>query len=324
MLDFSGLRILVVGDLMIDRYLHGRVDRISPEAPVPVVRLQDEENRLGGAANVALNIKALGAEAILAGVVGHDQNGKVCYDLIHEAGLDASCVIADSDRPTTVKTRLVSGGQQLMRVDREETHLLSKPDADRLLKAVDTAIAKGVDIILFQDYNKGVLGPVVIAKIQQAAHRANCPWQTVVDPKVDNFFDYKNCGVFKPNLKEIRQQLPFAIDPTLPDLDKAAGFVFEQLDCKAVMITLSDLGIYVNDRTSSKIYPTHARKVADVSGAGDTVIAVLACGLAAGMELGEIAQLANLAGGQVIAKPGVVPVELEQLQRVWELQLRAP
>ncbi|MEO0789769.1 MAG: PfkB family carbohydrate kinase [Bacteroidota bacterium] len=317
MLDFSNLRVLVVGDLMLDRYLHGRVDRISPEAPVPVVRLGKEENRLGGAANVALNVQALGGQAILAGITGQDENGKLCRQLAIEAQLEIGCIITDTERPTTVKTRLVSGGQQLMRVDREETFPLNTRASEQLLSAVDVALADGVDIILLQDYNKGVLTSELIEKIMDRADRTRSRWKTVVDPKDDNFFAYKGCGVFKPNLKEIRQQLPFLIEPTLPDLDRAASYVFDKLGCQAVMITLSELGIYVHDGERSTIYPTDAREVADVSGAGDTVIAVVACGLAAGMQLPEIAKLANLAGGQVIAKPGVVPVDLDGLSTQW-------
>ncbi|MEM1324164.1 MAG: PfkB family carbohydrate kinase, partial [Bacteroidota bacterium] len=270
MLDFSNLRVLIVGDLMIDRYLHGRVDRISPEAPVPVVHLGREENRLGGAANVALNVTALGAQALLAGVVGEDENGQLCRDLAKKSGIDIDCIISDSERPTTVKTRLVSGGQQLMRVDREETFPLNHEVSEQLLSALDQKLSNGVDIILLQDYNKGVLTTSLIENIMDRSEQARCSWKTVVDPKKDNFFTYRGCGVFKPNLKEIRQQLPFHIGPTLPDLDRAAQHIFEQLSGQAVMITLSERGIYVHDGKSSAIYPTDAKEVADVSGAGDT------------------------------------------------------
>lgn len=319
MLDFSELRIVVVGDLMIDRYLHGRVDRISPEAPVPVVALEWEENRLGGAANVALNLKALGATPYLAGVTGSDENGHLLRKLVEKQGLSIKAILGDSSRQTTVKTRLVSGGQQLMRVDREDTHPIPNSTSKTLSGIVDNLVNSdsGVDIVLFQDYNKGVLHSNLIEQLIYDAQGTKSFFSTVVDPKSDNFFAYKGCGLFKPNLKEVRQQLPFHIEPTLPDLDRAADYLFDKLECQAVMITLSELGIYIHDRNRSEIYPTHAREVADVSGAGDTVIAVVACGLAAGMKLPDIAKLANLAGGQVIAKPGVVPVELEQLKRDW-------
>lgn len=297
---------------MIDRYLSGRVDRISPEAPVPVMLLGEEDNRLGGAANVALNLKALGATPLLAGVVGNDENGAVFRSLMAENELSGELIITDESRCTTVKTRLVAGGQQLMRVDREETHDVEGAAAGALEERIAAMLADGsVDLLLLQDYNKGVLHQQTIERLLHLG--ANHGVEAVVDPKKRSFWDYKACGLFKPNLREIQQQCDFSITPDLPSLDRAAAFIFEQLGCGAVMITLSEHGIYVHDGTSSEIYPTQAKKVRDVSGAGDTVISVAACGLAAGMKLSDIAQLANRAGAQVIAKSGVVAVDLEAL-----------
>lgn len=297
---------------MIDRYLSGRVDRISPEAPVPVMLLGEEENRLGGAANVALNLKALGATPLLAGVVGNDENGTVFRSLMAENNLSSELIITDESRCTTVKTRLVAGGQQLMRVDREDTHNMEGAAAGALEERIAAMLTDGsVDLILLQDYNKGVLHQKTIERLLNLGARYEV--DAVVDPKKDSFWDYVACGLFKPNLREIQQQCDFPITPDLPSLDRAAALIFEKLGCGAVMITLSEHGIYVHDRTSSEIYPTQAKKVRDVSGAGDTVISVAACGLAAGMELSDIAQLANRAGAQVIAKSGVVAVDLEAL-----------
>ncbi len=297
---------------MIDRYLDGRVERISPEAPVPVMRLGEEENRLGGAANVALNLKALGATPLLAGLVGADENGKVFRSLLADHGISDELIVTDESRTTTVKTRLVASGQQLLRVDREDTHDVQGAAAGALQERIAGMLTSGkVDLLLFQDYNKGALSAELIGSISIVA--ATCQVPTAVDPKDKNFWSFTGCSLFKPNLREIQQQANFPIRPVLADLDRAASFIFGKLQCAAVMVTLSEHGIYVHNGKTSAIYPTNARKVRDVSGAGDTVISVAACGLASGLSLAEIAQLANLAGAQVIAKSGVVAVDLEEL-----------
>lgn len=311
-IDFSSLRILVVGDVMIDRYLDGKVERISPEAPVPVMRLGKEDNRLGGAANVALNLKALGATPLLAGVVGNDASGTIFRELLADHQLSGDLIITDESRCTTVKTRLVASGQQLLRVDREDTHDLTGAAAGAMEKGIKAMLETGtVDLLLFQDYNKGVLHQATIQQLLSLAAQHHVG--SVVDPKDRHFWAYTACGLFKPNLREIQQQLDFPVAANLVDLDRAAGHIFRQLRCGAVMITLSEHGIYINDKTTSAIYPTDARTVRDVSGAGDTVIAVAACGLAAGMSLGDIARLANRAGAQVIAQSGVVAVDAKRL-----------
>ena len=310
--DFTQLNILVIGDVMIDRYLAGKVDRISPEAPVPVMLLGKEENRLGGAANVAFNLKALGATPLLAGVTGDDLNGTLLRELLADQALTTDLMVKDPDRPTTVKTRLTASGQQLMRVDREATHQLKDSVAESLLSAIrDTVRKTDIDLVLLQDYNKGVLHPALTAAILDLANEHGIP--SAVDPKKENFWTFRQCTLFKPNLREIQSQVDFLIVPTVESLDQAAEVIFERLDCQATMITLSEHGIYVNDGSSGAIFATNARGVADVSGAGDTVISVAACGLAAGMSLPDIAKLANLAGAQVIAKRGVVAVDLPAL-----------
>lgn len=314
--DFSALRVLVVGDVMIDRYLTGRVERISPEAPVPVIRLEGEENRLGGAANVALNLQSLGVEGGVAGVVGHDANAEVFRRTLAEAGLVDRYLVTDPRRQTTVKTRVIAQSQQLLRADREDRHWLEEAPVADLLSVVGGAIAEGIDLILLQDYNKGVLSSSVIAALLDLAKEKEVP--VAVDPKKENFWAYRGVTLFKPNLREIQQQLDFEVLPATPPLDRAAVEIFDRLDCAAVMITLSEHGIYINDRKRSAIYPTQARWIADVSGAGDTVISVAAAGIAAGLSWEAIARLANLAGAQVIARPGVVPVDLQALKQTWQ------
>ncbi|PPK86341.1 rfaE bifunctional protein kinase chain/domain [Neolewinella xylanilytica] len=316
LLDFSTLRALVVGDLMLDRYLSGSVERISPEAPVPVLRYRRQEDRLGGAGNVALNLVALGAGATTAGVMGADENAGLLGRALREHGIGDAPLVTDASRPTTVKTRVIAQDQQLLRIDRESTEDLAPTVEEGLLGAIREHIRSGqVDLIILQDYNKGVLTAEVIRQVTSWAATAKIP--VAVDPKVRNFWSYNGVDLFKPNLREIQQQCDFAVTPDVQSLDRAAALIFARLACKRVMITLSEYGIYTHDGTHSAIHPTRARRIADVSGAGDTVIGVAACGLAAGMDLTRIARLANLAGAQVIAKPGVVAVDLEALRQDW-------
>ncbi|WP_420460187.1 bifunctional heptose 7-phosphate kinase/heptose 1-phosphate adenyltransferase [Neolewinella sp.] len=314
--DFSALRVLVVGDVMIDRYLSGRVDRISPEAPVPVVLYQGQEDRLGGAANVALNVTALGAWGAVAGATGVDENAESFRRLLTAHRLSQDFIVADPDRPTTVKTRVMSQDQQLLRIDRESAAELVGTVAQKLYNLIAGYVTgPGLDLIILQDYNKGVLGVALIAQLIALAREHDV--RIVVDPKATNFWAYRGIDLLKPNLREVQQQLDFAVKPVVADLDRATAVLFDRLGCKQVMVTLSQHGIYTHDGERSAIHPTRARRIADVSGAGDTVIAVAGCALAAGMTLPQGAALANVAGAQVIARPGVVAVDLEQLRRDW-------
>lgn len=297
---------------MIDRYLSGHVARISPEAPVPILRAQAEDNRLGGAANVALNLKALGATPVLAGVVGDDPAGQTFRSLLADHALTEQGIVTDTTRCTTVKTRLMAGGQQLLRVDQEETVATEGAAAGALFARIKAMIDTGsIDLLLLQDYNKGVLHPTMIRQLLALANDKSI--RVVVDPKQQYFWEYQGCALFKPNLREIQQQCDFPIPPELAALDRAAAHIFARLSCAAVMITLSEHGIYIHDGQSSAIYPTDAKTVRDVSGAGDTVVSVAACGLASGMPLADIARLANRAGAQVIARSGVIAVDPDQL-----------
>ena len=302
---------------MLDRYLRGRVERISPEAPVPVIRLDAaEENRLGGAANVAVNLRSLGAHVDLACLVGEDAHATLLGELLATCGCAPEYVIRDASRQTTVKTRLIAQHQQLLRADREDTHDVAGAAAGGLRGAIERGAGKA-DLVLLQDYNKGTLSPDIIAHAVATARAAGLP--TAVDPKAANFWAYRGATLFKPNLREMQQQVDFALNPRQPaTLDRAAELLFDRMDVAQVMITLSSYGIYVHDRDRSAIYPTAARQVADVSGAGDTVISVAACALARGWALGDIARLANLAGAQVIAKAGVVAVDVHELAAAWK------
>ena len=314
--NFKKLNVLIVGDVMIDRYLHGKVNRISPEAPVPVVELQKQEDRLGGAANVALNIKALGATPYLYSAVGDDTEGVIFQNLMTEFDLNTEGVMIASDRKTTVKTRIMAGTHQMLRVDSENTHDLHENLQAIFLEKIHNLLTiKEIHVIIFQDYNKGVLTSNTIKGVISEALKHQIP--TVVDPKKHHFLDYKQATLFKPNLKEIREAVTFEVKPEVESLQKAADYLRTHLGQKYTMITLSERGLYFEENiqgvNKSKIYPTKTRNITDVSGAGDTVVSVAALGLASALGIDTIATLSNLAGGQVCETAGVVPVNLEQL-----------
>lgn len=315
---FSKINVLVVGDVMIDRYLTGQVDRISPEAPVPVVNLKKTENRLGGAANVALNIAAMGATPILCSVIGKDEPASTFEQLLPEYGLSAEGILQSPSRITTVKTRVIAQNQHLLRLDEENTHDLSPTEENKLLGMVmDLFDRKKIDVLLFQDYNKGILTQHVIKSLIFEANKRNIP--TAVDPKFKNFWAYKQVNLFKPNLKEIRNQVNFPVLPELDSLRAASRYINQQLSNTLTLITLSDKGMFIDSGGKSDLIPTQPRQIADVCGAGDTVISLAALGLALPIPFQEVAILANLAGGQVCEKVGVVPVDKAQLLTEYKL-----
>lgn len=310
--QFNQQRVLVVGDVMIDSYFWGKVDRISPEAPVPVVSVNKKENRLGGAANVALNLKALGATPILASVVGADHYGKLFNELLGNQNLSVKGITPSLERPTTVKTRIISDGQQMIRVDEETTAYLSKSEEEdliaRIIQILDT---DKIDVIIFEDYNKGVLSKNVIKQIIAKANQLGIP--TTVDPKKTHFFSFKNVTLFKPNLKELKEGVKRDFDKSdTIALEEAVAEMQQKLNNKISLITLSELGVYVNDGKASHI-PAHIRNISDVSGAGDSVISVASLCLACQTSTVFMAALANLAGGLVCEKIGVVPIDKSQL-----------
>ena len=305
-------KVLVIGDVMVDSYLIGKVDRISPEAPVPVVALKERINLLGGAANVALNIKSLGAEAILCSVIGNDKQADILLDLMKKEGLKPDGIIRSSDRITTTKFRIIGNRMQMLRVDEEVDTDLNVADSSELLASISNLITNHKpEVIILQDYNKGVLSPYVIEKVAEMASEAGIP--VAVDPKKKNFTAYKGITLFKPNLKEISEGLKTDVDPlSIESLRKAAEILHNKQNVQLVMITLSEYGVFVSSKNAdgdiSVIIPAVLRSIADVSGAGDTVISVAALCLATQTDPVFMATLSNLAGGLVCEESGVVPV----------------
>lgn len=308
--------MLIIGDVMLDRYLTGSVSRISPEAPVPVVLYKNTEDRLGGAANVALNIAALGSIPLMCSVTGEDHDADIFAALLPQFGISNEGIVRSGERTTTVKTRVLGNNQQMLRIDKEDTGYLSPQEASLLLKKVVYLLDKyPVSAVILQDYNKGVLSEYVIEQAIELCRQRDIP--VAVDPKKQNFFAYKGVTLFKPNLKEIRDSAPFPIAPDPNSLQQASDFLREQLGHQWTMITLSERGLFLDTGKEAMgiIYPTIARNVADVSGAGDTVISIVTLALTAGLSPQEIALLANLAGGQVCETPGVVPVNAVLLEQ---------
>lgn len=314
---FEQLKVLVIGDVMIDRYLVGKVERISPEAPVPVVNLERQDNRLGGAANVALNLKALGAKPFLCSVVGQDETAETFQQLMQEEGLSSEGILKDKTRITTLKTRVLAKSQQLLRFDSEVKTPINDLITGEFIRLIQSIIDRQqIDVVLFQDYNKGVLTPEVITSIIDFCNSKNIP--TTADPKHENFFAYKNITLFKPNLKEVSDALGMELNPSNSNsLEKAVNMIHTRLGNPYTLITLSEKGVYLHDK-KGVIIPTKPRHIADVCGAGDTVISVVSLGLALGLGLEQTCQLANLAGGIVCESVGVTPVDKNKLMAEFE------
>ena len=312
---FNQLNVLIVGDVILDHYLIGRVDRISPEAPVPVVLHESEDYRLGGAANVALNIKKMGATPYLLSLIGGDHQGERLVKLLNEEEIDGSYLVRDEKRTTTCKTRILARNQQLLRYDYEETTWLNSNQEEQLLDQIKTVLhEQKIDAIVFQDYNKGLLTKHVIQQVMLYAKAMDVP--TLADPKKANFLSYKGVDFFKPNLREINEGLNVFISETQPRLKElvaAATAVQEALDNHCTLITLGARGIFYQLGEHVDLVPTKERTVADVCGAGDTVISIIALGVAARLPIHEIVALANIAGGQVCEQVGVVPINKKLL-----------
>ncbi len=306
--------VLVIGDVMMDAYLWGRVDRISPEAPVPVVQVTSRSARLGGAANVALNLKALGAAPIVVSTIGADEQGAALERLFAEQGLRTDGLLRSATRLTTVKTRVISNHQHVVRVDEEQEDDLSAAEESTQLARIEQLIAaERPAVMVLEDYDKGVLTATGIAAIIAAAHKAGA--KVAVDPKKRNFLAYHGVDLFKPNLKELREGLKVDTDPADDaSLHEAATVLRNKLGNTLSLITLSERGTYMHEADGAHRVPAHRRKIADVSGAGDTVIAVAALALAQGMPPLHIAQLANLAGGLVCEEVGVAPIDPERFR----------
>ncbi len=307
--SFNAMKVAIVGDVMLDSYVMGKVHRMSPEAPVPVLLLDKEEHRLGGAANVALNLKALGAEVYVCSVIGTDTVATIFQQLLSEAKIQNQEILQSEDRKTTVKTRVLSGTQHVLRIDQEDTSDISKSLEDALIKATKHRIDLGIDALIFEDYNKGVLTHRVITELIAYAKEKGV--KTTVDPKKDNFLSYRGVNLFKPNLKEIKEGLDVNIDVVNHpnSLVDGAKKLRETLDHELTLITLSEHGVFIENGSTWKIIPAHLREITDVSGAGDTVIAVATLCLIAGLTPTEIASIANLSGGLVCEHSGVVSVD---------------
>jgi rfaE bifunctional protein kinase chain/domain len=306
-------RVVVIGDIMIDRYLYGDTERLSPEAPVPVVAVRERSAKLGGAANVAANVASMGASCLLVGTVGDDSDGAAIRQELVVGRLDGRHVVTVAGRPTTSKTRIIARAQQIVRIDDEVDALLDGPDLDRLIHSAQDALADA-DALLIEDYNKGALAPPLISEVMALARRRGIP--VVVDPKYRQFFAYAGATVFKPNRRELESALGAAVDlqnrNTLPE-------VLARLKVDNLLVTLGADGMLLVTKDGGSLWiPSIAREVFDVSGAGDTVTAWLGTALAAGASLAEAAQLANYAAGVEVGKPGVATVSPEEVLAVHE------
>jgi len=309
--DFKSKRILIVGDAIIDTYLWGEINRMSPEAPVPVVDVAVNQNdsRLGGAANVALNLKELGAESILCTVIGNDNRGILFEELMQEQGLTLEGMLISNGRKTTTKTRVIANNKHQLRIDEEDTYPIK---IEKQFYNLIEKLTHNIDAIILQDYNKGVLTENIIEKIICLANKKNIP--TIVDPKKQNFLLYKNCTLFKPNFNEIKDGLKTSIDiENKNEITKKTTELRELISAKAILLTLSSKGICLNTKNNFIIESSTTTNVIDVSGAGDTVVSVAAICMACNIDFKEIALLANIAGGIVCEKVGVVPITNQEL-----------
>jgi rfaE bifunctional protein kinase chain/domain len=310
---FNGKRILVIGDVMIDAYVRGTVSRVSPEAPVPIVSLDKEEKRLGGAANVAVNLLALGASPVICSVVGDDVSGRLLRDLLHSASISSDGLIHSTSRITTVKTRVIGNNQHLLRIDAEVTDAITEQEENALIECVENLLKSGVDGIIFEDYNKGLLTQRCISEIIRLAKEYGV--KTTVDPKKDNFLSYKGVTLFKPNLKELKEGLGvhFSFSTSDGQFEAAVNCLENELKNEISLVTLSEHGVYIQAKGEGHHIPAHIRNIADVSGAGDTVISVATLCLVSDFPIKLIAEVSNIAGGLVCEESGVVAINKTQL-----------
>ena len=306
---FNGLKALVVGDVMIDAYTKGVVERMSPEAPVPIVNLKERFDRLGGATNVALNLKALGAVPFVCSVIGNDTSGERLLQLMTDHGLDTAGMIQSSQRMTTVKQRVFNGDKQLLRIDEEDAFDLTEEEHASLIHAFESRLGD-CDVIILQDYNKGVLTDRLIKSIIALANERSIP--VAVDPKKKNFFAYQGVTLFKPNAKELRDGLGVHAE-TIDELRQAAVALQERLHCDYLMVTLSEQGVMILHNDEFLHVAAQPRHIVDVSGAGDTVLSVAALSVALKQDATTIASISNIAGGLVCEEVGVIPIDKEKL-----------
>lgn len=311
--SFNNLNVLIIGDVMIDSYMWGKVNRISPEAPVPIVAVHKKEKRLGGAANVALNIQAMGANPILCSVIGIDLEGQMFLDLLKQQKLSQKGILKSRTRITTEKTRIIGNNTQLLRVDEEMEEDISSGETQQLITLISYLIQnEKIDVIIFEDYNKGLITPKLISKIVELARSKGIP--TCVDPKKKNFNSYKGVSLFKPNLKELREGLKLDItSDNINELQRAISSFRVKQKFDTAFVTLAEKGVVINSRSVKEHVPAHVRSIADVSGAGDTVISIASLLMALRVDPIVLAAISNLAGGLVCEQVGVVPINKEQL-----------
>lgn len=319
--SFSELRVGVIGDVMLDTYMWGNVERISPEAPVPIVSLKNKEHRVGGAGNVALNLQSLGAKAFVLSVTGDDSEADKLNELFKEQNINAAYSLKSTDRITTHKTRIISRNQQMMRLDAEIIHDLNNSDQEKLISAFEKFIEKEKpDVVILEDYNKGILTEAVIKIVISVCRKSGII--TAVDPKRKNFFEYRNVDLFKPNLKEVKEALNMLFtNAGLPLLHNIHLELNNLLHHQISLITLSEKGVFYQDKDHGAVIPSHIRNVSDVSGAGDTVIAVAALVYAATKNVHLMAEIANIAGGLVCEEVGTVAIDKTKLLHECELLL---
>lgn len=309
--SFNNLRVLIIGDVMLDSYIWGAVERISPEAPVPIVTVKKRDVRLGGAANVALNIQALGAQPVLVALCGNDDAGKKLQTILDQQNMTTEGLVVSKDRPTTVKTRVIASSQHVVRVDEEQDKVSSAEEEKQLINQVEQLLPT-CQVVVFEDYDKGVISAALIEKTVALAHQNNIP--TVVDPKKRNFLSYKGVSLFKPNLKEMREGLKIELETgNQKQLEAGVAVLKERLGVEGVMATLSEHGVYIDYHQEKIKLPAHPREIADVSGAGDTVVSIAALCVALNLSPRLIAALSNLGGGLVCQHVGVVPVNKQEL-----------
>ena len=307
---FAGKRVAVIGDLMLDRYFWGSITRISPEAPVPVVEVASESTRLGGAANVANNIASLGGIPVMVGVIGQDNAGALLRNTIQEAGFPTDGLVTDSQRPTTIKTRVIAHHQHVVRIDQESKNDIDGNVRSQLVDIVSRSI-KSLDAIVLEDYNKGVISRELIHEVISLARQNGTV--ITVDPKFNNFFEYQNVTVFKPNRKESEEALGRRLTD-VQEVEAAGRDILDRLKAENVLLTLGEQGMSLFEKSGAVTHvSTQAMHVSDVSGAGDTVISTLTMALVSGATIREASSLANYAGGVVCGEVGIVPIQKEAL-----------